>query len=346
MQALLVALGNKYFLWALIVIGALGFFQMRSCQNKENEKIQTYNRQLQGQLSDMERELQGANFKLGIAKSQLMTQKDLADKLKEEKEEVDKDFEAFKKKHDLIIKSKDKTIAKLEQQIHGGDTDVSVTPVDDGTVVISPDENGCSGIEDRCVISYSWQDTLKRFKLTDPDIFKKDNEIFESSQLFKVYGEIWEQQDGSLQIKRLVLREVSLGESGEYEPIPGGKADIIESKFDYHNPPELDLEESFWDLFKLRAIAVASITAFPDGGENRLGLGLEFFNWEGLGINTHTAFHFKDAEKIEQRLGIAYNPRLWDVDLNVGIGISVGTPFAHMFQDYSINADLIFYLNN
>jgi len=36
MQAILIALGNKYFLWALIVIGVLGTFQMRGCQTKEN----------------------------------------------------------------------------------------------------------------------------------------------------------------------------------------------------------------------------------------------------------------------------------------------------------------------
>ena len=122
MKALMTALGNKYFLWALIVIGVLGTFQMRSCQMKENEKLQTYNRQLQGQLSDKERELQ----------------EDLTERWKKEKEEIDKKFEKFKKEHNLKIRSKDRTIAALKQQIQGGDTDVGVTPVGDGdTVVIS-----------------------------------------------------------------------------------------------------------------------------------------------------------------------------------------------------------------
>jgi len=44
MQAILIALGNKYFLWALMAIGVLGTFQMRSCQTKENERLQTYSR--------------------------------------------------------------------------------------------------------------------------------------------------------------------------------------------------------------------------------------------------------------------------------------------------------------
>ena len=64
-----------------------------------------------------------------------------------------------------------------------------------------------------------------------------------------------------------------------------------------------------------------------------------------FGINTHTAFDFTDAKKIEQRIGIAYSPTIKNVNLNVAIGISAGTPFANMFREVSINAELIFYLH-
>ena len=75
-------------------------------------------------------------------------------------------------------------------------------------------------------------------------------------------------------------------------------------------------------------------------------MALEFFHWKGLGINTHTAFDFKDVNNIEQRVGFAYSPNLFDLDLNVAIGISAGTPIVKPFKQYSINTDLIFYLNN
>ena len=331
MKELLSALGNKYFLWVFIALLIIGGLFIRSCQVEENERLRTYNRQLEGQLTEKERELQKLNTELGVAKSELVTQKELAKRLKEDKEEVDIAFKKFRKKYNLEIKSRDKTIAELKQKIAGGTTVVVV--------------EGCDDIN-HCVISYGWEDTLGRFKLTDPNIFEKDNETFESNQVFKVYGEVWQQKEGSLQIRRLILREVFKNADGEYEPIENAKAEIVDSKFEYHNPPAIDTEWTWKDLFRLRAIAVPSITMIPDPGRLRLGVGLEFMSWKGLGINTHTAFDFEDASKIEQRIGLAYSPKIFGLDLNLAVGVSAGTPFAHAFQEYSINFDLLFYITN
>ena len=330
MKEFLKLLENKYFLWAFIGMISFGGFFMRSCQVKENERLQTYNRQLQGQLSDKEREMQKLRTDLGVSESELLTEKELNKRLNEDKEEQSKSFDKFKKDHQLAIKSRDKTIASLKQKLSGGTTVV--------------DLNGCENIS-QCLIGYSWSDPFNRFKLKDPNIFEKDNEIFESEQIFKIYGEVWQQKDGSLQTRRLVLREVVLGEDGEYTPVPNGKADIIDSKFEYRNPPSL--EDWTWrDLFKLRVVAFPSLTAFPDNGRVRLGVGAEFLNWKGLGINTHTAFDFKEIEKVEQRLGLSYSPRVLDTELNLAVGLSVGTPFVRPLKDYSFNIDLIFYINN
>lgn len=323
--------------WLIIpVILVVGLLAFNGYQHKSNSELETYNRQLRNDLTSVERELQSSNHELGIAKSQLMTQTELADILKNDKEEVDKEFDKFKKKHNLTIKSRDKTIASLRQKLSGGQT----------TVVVSGDDAGCVGIEDRCIISYSWEDVLSRFQLTDPDIFTEGGEIFESNQVFKIYGEIWLAKDSSLQTRRLILREVYLDENGEYQPIPGAKADIVESNFQYHNPPSIKTESKWTDIFRLRVIVASSVTAFPDGGRLRLALGAEFLNIIGIGINSHTAFDFKDAERIEQRIGISYNPSLFGSELNMALGASVGTPFAHIFDEYSINLDFIFYLNN
>lgn len=340
MQALLSLLGNKIFLWIVIVAGIAGTFQMRSCQEaKYNEKLATYERQLKGQLTEKEREMQKMHKDLGVAQSELVSREELIKRLEKDKEELDASFERFKKEHNLQIVSRDRTIASLEQKLKGGNSSAEVIPV-------SPNEGGCSGIETRCVISYNWEDNLKRFKLTDPNIFERGNEIFESEQIFKIYGEIYEQEDGSLQTRRLVLREVYQNEKGEYIPIPDAKADIIDSQFEYHNPPTIETEFSWLDLFRLRAIALGTVTAFPDSGALKLGLGLEFFQFKGFGVNTHTALDFKDVEKWEQRLGVAYNPTILDQELNLGIGLSAGTPFAKFGQEWSFNIDLIFYLHD
>jgi len=325
-------LDSKIFLLAIIAAIVFAFIQVRGCdQSEHDKKLETYKRQLDGQLTAKEQELQEANHELGVLKSKLVSQKELS---KQQLEEKDDEFEAFKKEHNLKIKSKDRTIASLKQKVSG-----------ESTVTIVSSDADCQDIN-HCIISYNWEDTLKRFRLRDPNIFEPGNETFESEQLFKIYGEVYEQEDGSLQTRRLVLREVFQSEDGSYEPIPDAKADIIESDFQYHNPPTIDPEWNWTDLFRLRGIAVAAVTAFPDGGNTTLGLGLEFFSWNGLGINSHTSLDFENPEKIAQHIGIAYNPTIFDTELNLGVEVSIGTPFASFFQAYMVNVGLIFYLNN
>ena len=335
MQALLSAFGNKFFLYAIMTIMVGGGLWARSCENgKKNARWETYKRQVEGQLSDQERELQAAKHELGVMKSKLVTSEGLVEQWKTAKEERDEDFQKLVKKHNLKISSMDRTIAGLKQKLSGGTT----------VVEIETDTDTCNSISDNCVISYNWEDTLKRFRLKDPNIFKQGDEIFESEQVFKIYGEVYEQEDGSLQTRRLVLREVTQTESGEYEPIPDAKADIIESDFTYTNPPSIEEEWSWTDLFTLRPVVLGSVAAFPDSGNLKLGLGVEFFNWEGFGINTHTGFSFEDVKKIEQRVGLSYNPTFFEQDLNFALGVSAGTPFAYFGSQWSFNIDLLFYL--
>lgn len=325
------ALGNRYLILAIAIISVLtmGGLQFRSCQT--NDDLNTYNRQLQGQLSDKEKELQSLNKNLGLARSELMTQKELAQKLAKDKEEVDANFNVFKKKHKLEIESRDRTIAELKQKIQGGNSTATVIE--------------CKSLDDKghCVIAYTWEDLLKRFKLSDPNIFNSGDESFESNQIFKVYGEIWKQKDGSLKTRRLVLREVYKDKDGKFKPISNGKADIIDFEFQYENTPD-SMVSGWKDIFNLRAMALES-ASFYDGSQ-KFGLGVQFLQYKNFGLNTHTAINFKHILDTEQRLGLVYSPKLFGLDLNVGIGLSVGTPFKHMFGDYSINGDLIFYLNN
>jgi Skp family chaperone for outer membrane proteins len=336
MKALLSAFGNKFFLYAVIAVGILGFLQYNSCNNKKhNSRLETYKRQVQGKLTEKERELQKMRAELGISKSELVTQQELAKRLRKDKEEVDGEFEAFKKKHNLIIKSRDRTIASLRQKLKGGTTEV----------IVSGDTDGCKGLEDRCIISYNWSDHLGRFRLVDSNIFEKDNEIFESEQIFKIYGEIYEQKDGSLQIRRLVLREVYKDESGEYKPIPDAKADIVDSNFQYSNAPFVD-EWKWQDLFRLRGIFVGGVEILPNSGNTRFGLGLEFLTFRGIGIGSYTMLDFQRPELISQHISLQYNPTIMDTELNFGVFVSVGTPFTEFFNRYQFNTGLVFYLNN
>ncbi|KKL81242.1 hypothetical protein LCGC14_1996720 [marine sediment metagenome] len=334
MKGLLKLLQNKYVLYAIIFVGVLSVFKMRSCQGTESDILRTYNRQLHGQLSDLEREFQLAHHEIGVTKSKLITQEELSEKLKEENEEKDGKFSDFVKKHNLQVKNFDRTIAELKQKIDGGIT----------TTVISDDER-CNGIEKFCIIEYSWRDALGRFKLRDPNIFNEGDEVFESNQTFKIFGEIYEQKDSSLQIRRLVLKEMFKNQNGEYEPIPGGKANIVESEFNYSNTPTPTQEKSWRDLFRLRAVIVGSIGMLPNVGQTHLGFGAQFFEFEGAGINTYTAFDFEDIGNTEQRIGFSYSPNIFDLDINFAMHLSLGTSFASFFKDYSVSTGMVFYIH-
>jgi len=198
MKTILSVVKSKYFLWALIAV--FGFFAVQTyyCKGQENERLETYNRQLSGDLTLKEKELQTANHDLGISKSTLVSQEDLINSLWASQDETSEEFEAFKLQHNLVIKSKDLAIAKLEQEIKGGTSNTNVTPVDEEYSDL------CLNIGDRCVIAYEWEDAFGRVSIHDPNIFKDGDASVMLRQFFRITGEVWEQENGSLQTRRLV----------------------------------------------------------------------------------------------------------------------------------------------
>jgi len=109
----------------LIIVSFLGVKYYQN--NISNKRLEVYNRQLSGDLNELEEQLQGAHYELGVSKSKLVTQKELAKRLKKDNEEVDEEFEKLKKEHSLIVKKRDRTIAGLKQQLEGGVTEVIVS---------------------------------------------------------------------------------------------------------------------------------------------------------------------------------------------------------------------------
>ena len=325
MKIILELLNSKIFLYVLIACVSGVAFGVNKCQSDANAE---YKRQLEGDLNDKEIELQKLNTELGVSKSTLLKQSDLYDILKKEKEEVDKEFNKFKRKHKLQIVSRDITIAELRQRINGGDT-----------VVVVSEEPGCENVK-QCPISYHWKDKFKRFELIDPNIFKDGNVVFTTKQVFKIYGEVYKQKDGMLKTRRLVLREVVLDKDGKYVPVDDGKANIVDSQFQYSYSSNTLNQRG---LFKLLPIVVGSV-AFD--GQTQLGLGIEFMQWKGLGFNTNTSFIFDDMKNSRQNIGVSYSPKILGQELNLALGLSIGTPFNDLFNNYTTKLDLVFYISD
>ena len=326
------------FISVLIVAGVLGALWLKKTMNT-NDALNTYNRQLQGQLSDKEKELQSAHLDIGVAQSNFMTQKALTDKLAKEKSDVSAAFDAFVKKNGLVIESYQRTIAELNQTIQGG------TSHTDASTDIA-----CKNVKD-CKISYEWRDKYNRFHLIVSDIWVPDTETFTSTQHFKVMGKIYKQSNGYLKVASISLKEMYVVDgSTDLQEVPGSEMKIDSSDFSYSESPP-DTHDSTWrDLFRLRAIMMGSVTALSSGSQDRglltLGSGLEWFSYKGFGISNGLAFDFKDIKHLSPFLGLEYNPTLWNTELNLGIGTSIGTPFVGgFFKGWIWTINLIFYLN-
>lgn len=321
MKVLKSLFGSKYFPWCLIVLGVLGFFKFKSLQDNKYEE---QNRLLSGKLTEKEQQLQAFNKELGLAKSELVSQKELNDILKKDKDNLSAEFEAFKKKHDLIIAAKDQTIAELQAQIIGGQSETEVS--------------GCD-LPTGCIIAYNWQDVFKRFYLQDPNIFTQQDEVFTNRQFFIIEGEVYKQKNSILQTRRIRLSEVyKIEENGKevYKQVPNSKIDIVDSKFYY------TIQDEEEKLFNLRYFGGAAYN-FESVG---IITGIEFLNWKSVGINSSTFFDTKDIRLTQQRIGISYTPKLFGEKLNIGVGNSLGTYYGNLFKKFNVSFDLIFFINN
>lgn len=294
-----------------------------------NKELANYQRQLAGDLTAKEQQIEAANAKLGIAQSQLVTQKDLNAKLQSDKDALSKEYAQFKKDHNLIVKSKDETIAQLQAQINGG------------TSVVT---NSCVLPKD-CVIGYTWQDTYKRFQLKVPNILIQGNEVFTNSQLFRIEGEIDSQQakDGFLEARRVTMAEVyaTTDKDGKvtYIDIPGSNVNVIDSKFYYANSPAAKTDS----FFNPRLI----VLGLYDFHSFKPALGIELVHYHNFGLNSFTAIDTQTFANSAQHIGVLWSPKLFgSIPVNFGIGPSVGTEFSNLFKTWVAGLDVAFYLND
>jgi len=315
--------GNRYFLWALIVFGVFGIFKWNAyTKSKYDQDLATYKRQLAGQLSEKEHELQTANNQLGTANSKLISQTEMNKQLSKENAEMKK----FIKENELVLSSKDALIAQLKQKIVNGNTNVDMTK--------------CVDLK-TCIISYTWADTFGRFKLIDSNILIPGNSVFTATQIFSVTGQVFKQSNGGfLEVRQVSLNEVYLDTDKTYKVIPGTNVSVIDSKFQYVNEPNIAKNK----LFNPRLIAVGS---YDFDSSFKPGVGLSFLQYKNWGLNSFTSINTKLLKNSQQKLGALYSPKVFgSVPLNIGIGGSIGTPFNNLFKSFSLSLDISFYINN
>jgi hypothetical protein len=273
-------------------------------------------------LTAKDAEVQQLDLDLGLAKSELLNSKDLEKNFQKEFSELDDRLKKLIKEHDLEIKSRDITIAKLNNKVSGTSV-VKVDPVEnvcrDGT---------CPPIENT-KISYQWIDDKNRFMLEDPNIWTPDDEVFTSEQFFKVTGYVFEAKDGQLQTKNVQLQEV-VQDGENWIPVSGSKVTLLDSKFQYTNRLVENSAPSLLDIITLRPYVSYDTALSPGVGFEIINLG-RYFPGANLGIGPKASADVTDVLQgslLQSRLGVdlIYHLAPPVLDTNLGIGVGVSSP--------------------
>ena len=317
-------------LWAAILLLLVVFLAYAVNDSLEQRQ---YNRALSQKFESIMKNHQidilKLNEDIGLADSELTTQQLLNEQYKQGLTQKDQEFEKMRKKYSLEIKSRDNTIASLKGTSTGGITTV---------------EGDCKqiGVETP-VLAYTWQDELQRFKLNDPDIFRKDNEVFTYEQKIKVSGEIFSDKSGNIKARRVQLQEVW---GKDNKTVASSNVKLVASDFTYVNEKQ-ENTKSFVDIFTFRPLATFDIGLMPGIGFEVINLG-RLLDYTNLGVYTKLSADLKDplnGSLQNSRIGIGINYHFIPpiIKTNFAIGAAINLPF-NKLDSPVLTVDAILYL--
>lgn len=218
----------------LLVVGsaAVGAYAYHRYRDADWERrYDEYQRQLQGKLTESEKQMQALNTELGTARAQLVTQATLDQKYESLLTARDADFEKFRREHALALKSISDSVFKLQQREHGG----TETAREEPPPPSKPGEQPTTPPA-HPVISYEFTDPEGRVQLKDPNIWVQGDEDLQLTQRFRVEGTVLQQTNGSLMTERVQLQEVLPDGAGKYRELAA--ASLVDANFTYANAPQ------------------------------------------------------------------------------------------------------------
>lgn len=340
----------KYLVFGAAIVTLLLLWRSKSNQLSDLDKaMNLYKRQMSGQLTDKEHQLEAANNALGIAQSKLMTQDDLLKSYKNDNDKMSADLVTLQKKYNLELESYQHTIASLKEQIkEKGSTAVSIGGTNQSTDP-KPDTNINHLINPQTdKLSYHWQSGDGRFDLVDPNVFSSGSiKTFTLHQSFVINGEVFREKAGFLKTSHLTLEEVVvIGKNSDGTPKYNvvGNAEVIESHFNYSekSPDTWVPHKSVWGIWGV----VSANFALNNGLNPRflLGTGIEFLQYKGLGLGLQ--LYLDTAVWQDSGFGfmINYRPTIKNTQLNIGVNIGLATQFRQPFQSYIPMLGITLYL--
>jgi len=192
-------------------------------------------------------EIQKKEKELGLSQSQLLSFQELSLNTKEDLDKLSQELQNLLRKHNLEIKSKDNTIARLTSSVIGGESKATVQENPNGTVRIPTFVSHHNNDDRLPIISYEWKDPHGRFHLLDPNIWKQGDETFHSNQHFRIKGLVFETQNGDIQTKQIQVEEV-VKQNDQWKKLLDSKTEVVESEFLYTNQKNEKKKPSFFCL--------------------------------------------------------------------------------------------------
>lgn len=327
---------------AVCLLGAL-YFNKRTEATAANKALAEYKRQVAGQLTTKEQDLEKENDVLGVAQSKLLEQSDLLKSYQEENIKTSQAFEDYKKKYDLQLTEYNRTIAQLQEQIKG----ITQTQVENrGTGDTQPTTPQIIDTSKQ-KIAYSWTSGDGRFSLLDPDIFTLNNETFKLDQSFRITGEVYEEKVGFLKTERLTLEEVipdgkNADGSIKYKTV--GNAKIVENNFKYSqkSPASFFPKKGCFGLWP----TISADLGLRNGIKPTflIGTGITWVNYKGLGSGLNIYFDTLAIKSSAIGIDLSYRPSILGHQLNVAFNVGIATQFQQMFNSFDIIAGTTFFI--
>ena len=286
------------------------------------ETQKTKLRQMEGLLNEQERKMQEEHLQLDLTKAKLEAR---AEKLESEAEalrtkyrETTEDFDRFVEEHNLKLRSYQRANYRLRQKI-------ATTKESEPVVTITTSGGSC---EEHTEVKYRYEEKHGRVVLETPNCLKKGGEVLTLNQSFVVYGEVYQQEGGALQVSSLTLKEVSPTDS----EVVLSTAELKGGEFKYH-PLDTAKPSKPFNL-------IAGV-GFDKEGYAYVSFGVSPLKYKSAYLSVAYML-FEQAKPLERhgvsaRLG--WRPTLLEGDLNVGLSLGVGVPLHLLIPQYTLSID-------
>lgn len=315
--ALLKALPNIVFALWLSFLGykAYAYFDDLAVQKK-------ILRQTQGILNAQEQKMQEEHRQLEVLKSKLVSDLESlerdASELREKYGESSEKLDEFIRKHNLRIKSYQRANFSLRQKIESTKSNPKVTVV-----------TKAGSCEENTEVFYRYEEERGRVILETPNCLKRGEEVLTLNQSFVVFGEVFQQEDGALEVSRLVLKEVDPNDP----EIIVANAELKRGEFKYHPFKQPAKPNKPFNI-------VAGVGFDKDGFANvSLGISPLRYRQGYLSLSYQMFEQAKEIDRHAVSARVGWRPKLFEGDLNFGVSLGIGTPVTRLIPQYTLSFD-------